>query len=98
MDAQQNDLVRQLALFKLAVKRNFQKNIDLEAMVNDVEYARRSLTEIEDLAETEEMLMMVLQLRQRLVPAPAPQAIAAKASATEEVATVRNYKFGARSW
>lgn len=93
MDAQQSDLVRQLATFRLTVKRSFRVNIDLEALVNDVEYARQCLSEIEELAETEELLVTVMQLRQRLLPQKRQPAIP-----EHEPKTARDYKFGARSW
>lgn len=94
---QQADLIRQLATFKLAIKRSFKKNIDLEALVNNPEYARQTLSEIEDLADTEELLVTVMQLRQRLLPAPPAVETAQAASELDQKAT-RNYKFGARSW
>ena len=98
VDPLQSEFLRQLAAFKLLVKRNYQRNIDLELLVNDADYARRCLGEIENLAETEEVLLTVLQLRQRLLPSaakPAPQPAPAEKPPEEPG---RKYMFGARSW
>lgn len=96
MDAQQTELVRLLASFKLTVKKSLQKSVDLEALAKDAAYAKKCLAEVEEAAESEELLVLVLKLRELLVfngPELAP------AAATEEASKeTRNYKFGARSW
>ena len=94
MDAQQTELVRMLASFKLTVKKTLQKSVDLEALAKDVAYAKKCLAEVEDAAESVELLVLVMKLRELLVfnaPEPAPAA----EDASKET---RDYKFGARSW
>lgn len=96
MNTQHSDLVRQLAAFRLSVKRSFRINIDLEALVNDADYARQCLSDIEELADTEELLVTVMQLRQRLVPQRIQPEVAATPEPERKI--TRDYKFGARSW
>lgn len=97
-----------LARFKLQVKRTLGETVDLEALTRDPQYARQRLSEIEDAATEEELLIMVLRIRDLLLPAPpvletqneAPSSAAkptpppAPASAKE----TRNYLLGARAW
>ncbi len=92
---------RLLARFKLQVRRQLDQSIDLDRLVQDPDYARTRLAEIEDLAEDEELLVMVLTLRDILMPrkaAPAAPAAAADLAPPPKSAESRNYKFGARGW
>ena len=59
-----------LARFKLQVKRTLGETVDLEALTRDPQYARQRVSEIEDAATEEELLIMVLRIRDLLLPAP----------------------------
>lgn len=97
-----------LARFKLQVKRTLGETVDLEALTRDPQYARQRLSEIEDAATEEDLLIMVLRLRDLLLPAPPvrethnetpsiavePTMLQAPAAAKE----TRNYLMGARAW
>lgn len=84
-----------LARFKLLVRRQLAESVDLDLLTRDPAYARTRLIEIEDKADNEELLVMVLNVRDRLLPvtvAVAPVVTAPKAE------LLRDYKFGARAW
>lgn len=91
------ELMQLMARFKLQVRRQLNQLVDLDLLKTDSTYARTRLSEIENLADDEELLMMVLRLRSILLPAAPPP----KPKQVEEPAqadTGRSYKFGARSW
>ncbi len=96
---EQLDTVALLARLKLLVKRQFGESIDLDRLLRDKQYAQACLAALEERAETEEVLVMVLRVRQRLFPVamPTPTPVAVTAGGDEQGAA-RNYKFGARSW
>ena len=106
MSEQEIETVRLLARFKLQVRRNFDRAVDLKALSEDRAYAESVLSEIEDLAEDEELLVMVLRLRERLLApppepaqapvAPAPLAPAAATPSATAARLARDYRFGAR--
>ncbi len=81
-----------MARFKLMVKRSLGESVDLEGLARDPAYARVRLAEIEEAALDEELLVMVLRLRDLFVPVDSPAAGADTARET------RNYKMGARAW
>lgn len=86
------ELIRLLARFKLQVRRQLDQTVDLYQLEHDTTYARSRLAAIEDLADDEELLVMVLRLRELLLPEAAPviqQPPAPAASA--------RYMYGARS-
>lgn len=97
------ELAQTLARFKLQVKRTLGESVDLERLSRDTAYARQRLSELEEMAEDEELLIMVLRVRELVVPAepfvaPAnvpPQAAAQSAAPQKET---RNYLMGARAW
>lgn len=93
------ETARLLARFKLQVRRTLDQSVNLEQLAHDPDYAKARLAEIEDAAEDEELLVMVLRLRALLLPLP-PVATAPPPSAPEPAPSqeTRNYKFGARSW
>lgn len=102
MDATPSDSLettRLLARFKLQVRRALDQSVNLDQLANDPAYAKARLAEIEDAAEDEDLLVMVLRLRALLLPPPpvvaAPAAPVAEPAPSQET---RNYKFGARSW
>lgn len=63
------EYARQLARFKLAVRRQLSQSVDLERLVQDPIYAQARLAEIEEIADDEDLLVMVLTLRHKLLPA-----------------------------
>ncbi|MGH8492157.1 MAG: hypothetical protein ACRERR_03480 [Moraxellaceae bacterium] len=101
-----SEKIKTLAKFKLMAKQQLKKNVDLEKLSSNQEYARLVLRELENAAEDEEMLLMVLHMRELLLPATAPIVPPAASSAIpekteEEKADAKgnkNYAFGARSW
>lgn len=97
-----------LARFKLQVKRTLGEAVDLEALTRDPQYARQRLAEIEDAATEEDLLIMVLRLRDLLLPAPpsaellaetaAPVIEPVPSAAPAPTRETRNYLLGARAW
>jgi len=101
------EMVQLLARFKLQVKRSLAETVDLEALTRDPAYARQRLAEIEEAAADEELLVMVLRLRDQLLPptdvarssVAAPQGAATAAGAEQPAQReTRNYLMGARAW
>lgn len=93
----QLEIAQMLARFKLQVKRSLGETVDLERLAREPAYARQRLSEIEEAATEEDLLIMVLRLRDLLVPlelsaAPAPVV------AAEAPRETRSYLMGARSW
>ena len=92
------EITQLLARFKLQVRRSLAETVDLAALTRDPDYARQRLSEIEEAATDEELLVMVLRLRDHLLPAapaqPAPEAAPAEAATKE----TRSYLRGARAW
>jgi len=91
-----------LARFKLMVKRKLAQTVDLERLDRDSAYARERLAEIEEEALDEDLLILVLRLRDLLLPV-APVEVAAVFVSAAEIPRetpkeTRNYKMGARSW
>ena len=86
---------RLLARFKLMVKRSLNQSVDLERLCREPAYAQERLAEIEEAALEEELLVMVLRLRDLYVPL-AP--VAAAETPAEQTPETRNYKMGARAW
>ncbi len=93
-----------LARFKLQVKRALSETVDLEALTRDPQYARQRLSEIEEAAADEDLLVMVLRLRDLLLPAQAVQEpkveieSAPVAPAPAAAKETRSYLMGARTW
>jgi hypothetical protein len=93
-----------MARFKLMVKRSLSQSVDLERLDREPAYARERLAEIEEAALDEELLVMVLRLRDLLLPAlpPMEPEVAVVTPLVEAVAEIpretRNYKMGARAW
>lgn len=97
------EMAQLLARFKLQVKRALSESVDLEALTRDPIYARRRLSEIEEAAGDEELLIMVLRLRDHLLPAVevTPEvAVPAQEPAPEPPGKreTRSYLMGARAW
>ena len=101
----QMETAQLLARFKLQVKRSLGETVDLESLTRNPAYARQRLAEIEEAALDEELLVMVLRVRDVLlpvanVPEPAIEPAPMPARVTTESASreTRNYLMGARSW
>ncbi|WP_083651384.1 hypothetical protein [Azonexus hydrophilus] len=97
----QMEMAQLLARFKLQVKRNLGASVDLERLTREPAYARQRLNEIEDAAEDEDLLVLVLRLRDHLLPLAAETPAVETAAPTESVsrpATTRSYLKGARAW
>ena len=94
------ETARLLARFKLMVRRSLDRSVNLAAMQADPVQAAAVLDEVEELADDEELLTMVVRLRERLL-ASAPEALReplpeAEVPATVARPSVRDYRFGAR--
>lgn len=96
------EMAQLLARFKLQVKRTLNQTVDLELLARDAAYARQRLAEIEEDAPDEELLVMVLRLRDLLVPAApaaAPESeVLTPTPLPEPPRETRRYLMGARSW
>lgn len=93
----QMEMAQLLARFKLQVKRSLGETVDLLRLSREPAYARQRLAEIEEAADEEELLVMLLRLRDELLPADTPPA----ATECHEQATmhgIRTYLMGARAW
>ena len=99
----QMEVAQLLARFKLQVKRTLGETVDLELITRDPDYTRQRLAEIEEAAPDEDLLVMVLRLRDHLlppetVPPQTPVPAPAAAPAASEAKETRRYLMGARSW
>jgi hypothetical protein len=85
------ELARRLARFKLSVRRTLGVSVNLDALLVDLDYRTRTLSEIEELTDDEELLVNLLLVRDLLSRK--------RDSADDEAGTkaVRDYRFGARS-
>ncbi len=88
------ELLRLLARLKLQVRRELDQSVDLDRLRNDPQYARNRLTEIEDETSNEDLLVLVLRLREMLLP---HQSAHAKAENEARPEKSQRYLFGARS-
>ncbi|MEN3374141.1 hypothetical protein [Dechloromonas sp. ZS-1] len=103
---QQLEIAQLLARFKLQVKRTLAQSVDLEKLTRDPAYARQRLAEIEEDAADEGLLVMVLRLRDLLLPPASPPAAelapaiptTPAAAPTVNSKETRNYLMGARAW
>lgn len=92
-----------LARFKLQVKRTLGESVDLESLSRNPAYARQRLSEIEEAADDEDLLVMVLRLRDCLLPVESIPAAVETPAAHEAVEPpgkqeTRSYLMGARAW
>ncbi len=96
----QMEMAQLMARFKLQVKRTLSETVDLDRLIREPGYARQRLAEIEEAAPDEELLVMVLRLRDHLLP------LVSSTSPSESKPPIetppqketRNYLMGARSW
>ena len=101
----QMETAQLLARFKLQVKRSLGETVDLESLSRNPAYARQRLAEIEEAALDEELLVMVLRVRDLMVPVEImpeatmePTPLPASTVAEPAPKETRNYLMGARSW
>lgn len=91
-----------MARFKLMLKRTLGQAVDLERLDREPAYARERLAEVEEAALDEDLLVMVLRLRDLLLPVvaveAAPVLVAAAEIPRENPKETRNYMMGARAW
>lgn len=89
------ELLRFLARLKLQVRRELDQSVDLDRLKNEPDYARQRLAEIEEATADEDLLVLVLRLREMLVP----RVSAAPSAAAEpvRVSSEQRYLYGARS-
>lgn len=96
------EMAQLLARFKLQVKRTLSETVDLERLTREPDYARTRLAEIEEAALDEDLLVMVLHLRDQLLPVTIHPAGAVSAVAPPEevlpARETRSYLMGARAW
>ncbi|AXS80955.1 hypothetical protein [Dechloromonas sp. HYN0024] len=94
-----------LARFKLQVRRTIGQSVDLDRLTRDPAYARQRLSEIEEAADEEELLISVLRMRDLLLPVtpevrvePVVETVAVAPDVTKQTTETRNYLMGARAW
>ena len=93
------EMAQLLARFKLQVKRALGETVDLERLTRDPAYARQRLNEIEEAAADEDLLVMVLRLRDHLLPVGQPAAISpSTGEERQKPQETRTYLMGARAW
>ena len=96
------EMAQLLARFKLQVKRMLGETVDLERLMREPSYARQRLAEIEEAATEEDLLVMVLRIRDAVLPGK-PQVEEALVMTTtietpQKVKETRSYLMGARAW
>ena len=100
MSTEELQLIRLLARFKLQLRRLHDRAVDLSALKSDGEYAARILAEVEELTDDEELLVLALQLRERLLERPAlppvPAALPVPQMPASQMHASRHYRYGAR--
>lgn len=102
----QMETAQLLARFKLQVKRALGQSVDLERLTREPSYARQRLSEIEEAAEDEDLLVMVLRMRDLLLPfmpevaevVPVVEVVPTPPEAANKTSEIRSYLMGARAW
>ena len=85
------ELARRLARFKLGVRRSLGESVNLDALRTDLDYRTRTLADIEERTDDEDLLVSLLLVREMLerrrdVTVP-----------DDSTKPGRDYRFGARS-
>ncbi|WP_142809438.1 hypothetical protein [Tepidiphilus olei] len=103
IDAKDPEFVRLLARLKLNVRRHLGHSIDLSRLQADAQQLLDALAEIENLAEEEELMTLVLQVRalviqksSRTVADNPPDPPLAEQASAKNSFLVHSYRFGAR--
>ena len=101
----QIERAQMLARFKLQVRRTIGQSVDLDRLTRDPAYARQRLSEIEDAADEEELLVSVLRMRDLLLPIapdvpvePLVETLVVEPELPAQTTETRNYLMGARAW
>ena len=91
-------LLKELAHFKLLLKKTASHSTDIEKLLSDKAYGKEVLSLAEE-SDNEELVLMALDLKDKLGLLPQPNRAAelkAAEKADEEVKPQDKYKFGAR--
>lgn len=85
------ELARRLARFKLGVRRTLGESVNLDALRTDLDYRTRTLADIEERTDDEELLVSLLLVREMLDRHKDITEL------DESTKPGRDYRFGARS-
>lgn len=85
------ELARRLARFKLGVRRSLGKSVNLDALRTDLDYRTRTLADIEERADDEDLLVSLLLVREMLDRRSDSDVT------SDGTKPGRDYRFGARS-
>ncbi|EGK70103.1 MAG: hypothetical protein GY848_02920 [Methyloversatilis sp.] len=85
------ELARRLARFKLGVRRSLGESVNLDALRTDLDYRTRTLADIEERTDDEDLLVSLLLVRDML------ERRSDGAPADDGTKPGRDYRFGARS-
>ncbi len=91
------ELAQLMARFKLMVRRSLNQSVDLERLSREPKYARLRLAEIEEAAMDEDLLVMVVRLRDLVLPPPVQVEIPPP-PLEKPAKKLRDYSTGARAW
>ena len=91
------ELIRLMARFKLHVRRQLNQTVDLQQLESNPSYAKTPLREIEEAADDEDLLVMVLSLRELLIPKAAAPLSSKPNPIPGSAVSEKKYMFGARS-
>jgi hypothetical protein len=81
MQPNQLEIIRIMVRFKLQVRRLLDQAVDLDQLASDTEYARLRLADIEALSQDEDLLIMLVQLRNHLLGSDAGRSLRTKSTA-----------------
>ncbi|MBC7205666.1 MAG: hypothetical protein H5U27_04035 [Methyloversatilis sp.] len=85
------ELARRLARFKLGVRRSLGESVNLDALRTDLDYRTRTLADIEERTDDEDLLVSLLLVREMLERRSDGETM------TDGTKAGRDYRFGARS-
>ncbi|MBU0601992.1 MAG: hypothetical protein KKD25_06280 [Gammaproteobacteria bacterium] len=91
MSDEEMELAHRLARFKIGVRRTLGLSIRLDALQSDADYRTRTLADIEERIEDEDVLANLLLVRELLARQYAAS------TPDESTKAGRDYRFGARS-
>ncbi len=85
------ELARRLARFKLGVRRSLGESVNLDALRTDLDYRTRTLADIEERTDDEDLLVSLLLVREMLERRSDVDPV------SDGTKAGRDYRFGARS-
>ncbi|WP_028875420.1 hypothetical protein [Tepidiphilus margaritifer] len=93
-----SEVIRLMARLKLMVRRQLGRNIDLTPLQSDPQRALDALKDIEDMAEDEDLISIIIQLRAILLSKASQDSRQTdiNRSVEENSSSGRSYRFGAR--